>query len=43
MIPAAMAKAPEPAGPRVAAAKPLEVVDWAALLAVWAPVVVAAW
>lgn len=38
-----MAKAPVPMGPWVAAAKPLEVLDWAALLAAdWGAVVVAA-
>lgn len=36
-----MAKAPVPMGPWVAAAKPLEVLDWAALLADSGAVVVA--
>lgn len=38
-----MAKAPAPTGPMVAAARALEVVDWAELLAVLSAGVVAAW
>jgi hypothetical protein len=34
-----MAKAPDPAGPKVAAAKALELVDLAVLLAAWSAVV----